>query len=158
MKKIKKMLAGALCIGLFAIGAGCKSTSLPMQKALYVTTVSTGVAFGVEKYPTALPYLRVAEPIICAAGNGTNITPAEIVAALQNSPAANAVATREGKVIMNGVIAIYIGVFESYGTDYVAHHEQLSNYLKWTCEAMGMGLPQTNAASAMRRKPLPPHL
>lgn len=156
MKRLIPLLAVALCAGLLT---GCKSTPLPMQKALYVTTVSTGVALGVDKYPTALPFLRVAEPIICAAGNGTNVTPAEIVAALTNSPAANAVATREGQAIMNGVIAIYIGVFESYGADYVAHHEQLSNYLKWTCEAVGLGLPPTNiTVRSLMRKPLPPHL
>lgn len=161
--KIKPFLFTIVaCVALIAVGCKSNSVPLPMQKALYVTTVSTGVAFGVERYPEVTPYLRVAQPIICAAGNGTNITPDEIVSALTNSPAANAVATKEGKAIMNGVIAIYYGVFESYGNDWVNEQEQLKNYLQWTCEAVGLGLPpagqNAHVASVLQVRKLPPHI
>lgn len=160
MKKLFISLATVvLCLGLLT---GCKSTPIPMQKAVYVTTVSTGVAFGVERYPQATPYLRVAQPIICAAGNGTNVTPAEVVAALQNSPAANAVATPEGKLILNGALAIYIGVFDSYGTDWVNEQEQLKQYLQWTCDAVALGLPPIGTTNGLRSvvalRTLPPHI
>jgi len=134
-----------------------------MSKALFVTTVSTGVAFGVEKYPQATPYLKVAAPIICAAGNSTNVSPADVVAALNNSPAANAIATPEGKLILNGALVLYISLFDSYGSDYIKNTPQLQQYLQWTCESIELGLPPAKttgfaAKDVMRLKQLPPHL
>lgn len=161
MKKLFIPLVAVLCLGLLV---GCKSTPQQLTKALYVTTVSSGIALGADRYPSSVPYLRVAAPIICAAGNSTNISPAEIVAALQNSPAANAVATQEGKLILNGALILYVSAYEAYGADYVDHHEQLRNYLQWTCESFALGLPaapntHTNATvRSLLRKPLPPHV
>lgn len=159
MKKIKTLLAVALCVGLLT---GCQSTPLPMQKALYIATVSGGVAIGVDKYPDAVPYLRVAEPIICAAGNGTNISPLEIIAALTNSPAANAVATKSGKAILSGALILYVSLFDSYGTDWVNQQEKLKTYLGWTCESLALGLPPANqnptVAAALQVRKLPPHI
>lgn len=159
--KIKPFLFTIVaCVALIAVG--CSNTSPKMTKGLYVATVSSGVAIGVDRYPKAVPYLRVAEPIICAAGNGTNVTPAEIVAALQNSPAANAVATPEGKLILNGALILYISLFDSYGTDWVNEQEQLKLYLGYTCEALALGLPPTNqnahVASVLQARKLPPHI
>lgn len=61
---------------------------------------------------------------------------------------------------MNGVIAIYVGVFDSYGTDWVNQQEQLRLYLQWSCEAIALGLPtaSTNGLLSAKAKVLPPHL
>lgn len=159
--KNKHVLSTVLACAMLVM-AGCKSNNvpLPMQKALYVTAVSSGVAIGVDKYPEVVPYLRVANPIICAAGNGTNVTPVEIISALTNSPAANAVATKEGKLILNGALNLYVSMFESYGTDWITKQEQLKEVLGWTCDAINQGLPApTNALMrAAKVKQLPPHI
>lgn len=154
------LLAPILAVALLT---GCATANKPLTKALYVTSVSTGVSFGADRYPTAVPYLRVAAPLLCAAAEGTNLAPAEVVELLQNSPAANAVATVQGKLILNGALSLYIALAESYGGG-VTENETLREYLMWTCEAVNLGLPPLTppAAIAARaldpRRALPPHI
>jgi len=141
---------------LATVGSGCKTTGSgpSLSPALVQIAVQTGTAFGVEKYPQALPALRVATPVVCSAANGTNIQPAQIVAAIQ---AAGVGTNIEAIVILNGAIAIYDTIFESYGADWLTNRPQLTLYLKAVCDGLTAGLPPQGMATA-RAKALPPHL
>lgn len=130
MKKL--LLLIPLCLSL----VGCAGNK-PMTKAVYTLAVSTGVSVGAQRYPTAVPYARIANTIICASATGTNVSPAEILTAIQTSPIAEAAATPEGKLVVNGVLVLYSALFEGGGvTD-----EEAKEWLQWTCDAVTLGLP-----------------
>ena len=126
-----------LCCFCLLAFTGCQNTG-PIAKSLYVTSVSTGVALGVRRYPETKLYLQVATPIICAQASSTNVTPEQIIAALGNSPEATAAATPQGKLILNGALVLYFGIFDAIG---IKDMPTLQNYLGWTCEALTLGLP-----------------
>ena len=130
-------LAAVLCL---PIVTGCKTG--PLAKSLYVTSVSTGVALGVQRYPETRLYLQVATPIICAQASSTNVTPEQIIKALGDSPEATAAASPQGKLILNGALVLYFGIFDAIG---IQNMPVLQNYLSWTCEALTLGLPAANA-------------
>lgn len=126
---------------LLALTVGCKSPGL--TKTMVQTAVATGVTFGVMKEPRAIPYLRASVPVICSAAHGTNLNPAEIVAALENSPAGG-LKTPQSILIMNGIIGIYTGVYEAYGQD-IDDRPFLQAALDGTCEGLKQGLPPEGA-------------
>lgn len=133
MKTINSILLG---LSLLFV-AGCQSPGL--TKSMVQTAVSTGVGFGVLKEPKAIPYLRASVPVICSAAHGTNLSPAEIVAALEGSDA-ELEKTPEGVIIMNGIIGIYTAIFEAYG-DNVKDRPFLQAGLEGACEGLKLGLP-----------------
>ncbi len=121
-----------------ALVAGCKTGSNQIiSPALVQAGVATGVSYGVVKYPTAIPYLRAADSIICSAANGTNIAPSEIVAAIE---AAGLTKTPESVLILNGALTLYIGVWQSYGADAVNNVPTIKLYLQATCNGITDGL------------------
>lgn len=129
-----------LCIlPLLALVAGCSSVG-KITPALVQQGAATAVSYGVEKYPTAIPYIKVAGAVICSAANGTNISPAEVVAAVEASNA-GALKTPESVLILNGALLLYTGLWESYGADAVTEHEKLQLYLQATCNGIHDGLP-----------------
>jgi len=101
--------------------------------------VATGVSYSVVKYPDAVPYLKAAEPVICSAAHGTNLAPAQVVAALQNSNA-DQLKTPEGVMILNTALALYVGLWEKYGTKAVTKSDKLRSYLEATCGGIHDGL------------------
>lgn len=133
MKPIASTLLGLSLL----LAAGCRSPGL--TKSMVQTAVSTGVGFGVIKEPRAIPYLRAAVPVVCSAAAGTNLSPAQIVAALEKS-SAEGLKTPEAVIIMNGVIGIYTAIFEAYGAD-IKDRPYLKAALEGTCEGMKLGLP-----------------
>lgn len=153
----------SLCVAVLVL-TGCSGTggNKPLTKAIFVTTVSTGVALGTDRYPESIPFLRVATPLVCAAAQGTNLSPAEITLLVQNSPAAQAVATAQGKLIFNGALTLYIALAEQANIE----NEDLQMYLSWTCESLQLGLPpepipaNSRALQPLRapRRELPPHV
>lgn len=154
------MLAPVLALAVFA--SGC-ANNRPMTKAVYTLAVSSGVQIGSDRYPEAVPYIRVANPIICAAASGTNVSPAAIVAAIQNSPVAEAAATPNGKMILNGALILYGALFETGGG--AVDNAEAREWLQWTCDAINLGLPPvaspaTNTARSRALSPRPslPHL
>lgn len=134
-------------LGLCLLIAGCKSPGL--TKATVQTAVSTSVAWGVLKEPRAIPYLKATVPVICSAAHGTNLSPAEVVAALEKSPAEK-LKTPEGVIIINGVLGIYTAVFEAYGSD-IDDQPFLQAGLDGACEGMKMALPPDEPGLARAR-------
>lgn len=124
-------------LGLCLLITGCKSPGL--TKTMVQTAVSTSVAWGVLEEPKAIPYMRATVPVICSAAHGTNLSPAEVVAALQNSPAEK-LKTPEAVIIMNGVLGIYTAVFEAYGSD-IDDRPYLQAGLEGACAGIQLGLP-----------------
>lgn len=135
---------------------GCTSTNPGVTPALVQIAVQTGVAFGVERAPQAIPELRIADNVICAAAAGTNVEPSSIVLNLE---LAGVVSTNspEAVIIVNGALALYDTIFAGYGSNWVANTPQLQTYLQAICAGMNAGLPQ-GAPTLMRSKPLPAHL
>lgn len=102
--------------------------------------VAAGVAYSAVKYPTAVPYLKAATPVVCAASEGNALSPEEVVAAIENTPLVTQLKTPEGVLILNGALVLYTGVWEGYGKDAVANSDSLREYLKATCLGMEQGL------------------
>ncbi len=123
--------------------------------------VETGTAFGVQKAPQAVPYLRVAAPIICAAAAATNIQPAQVVYALESSGLLNSTNV-EAVLIANAALAIYDTVFTSFGTNWVANQPALQSYLQAICMGIELGLPSSVAMPSLPpvivTQQVPPHL
>lgn len=99
--------------------------------------VAAGSGFGVEQYPDAIPDLEIARGVICAAANGTNVAPDQVVASL----VAAGVNNPHSKLIVNGSLAIYNTVFAFYGNDYVKNTPTLQLYLGAVCDGLVMGVP-----------------
>lgn len=146
--KLKQFLILApLCLAL----VGCSSVG-KLTPALVQQGVATGVSYGVVKYPTAIPYLKVAGAVICSAANGTNLAPAEVIAAVEASNA-GALKTPEAVLILNGALTLYVGIWESYGADALSEHAKLQLYLQATCSGIHDGLPEGS-----RRRVIDPRL
>lgn len=132
---------------------GCKTPA--MTQAVVQTTVATGVAFGIQKSPQAIPYLKAATPIVCSAASGTNISPTEVISAIE---AANidGLKTPEAVIIMNGALSLYVVLYEEYGVDALKNQAQLKAYLQGTCNGLELGLTGRNAKD--RNLVLHPHI
>jgi hypothetical protein len=127
-----------LCAGL-TFTTGCTFIKSNVTPAVVQQGVATGVIYAVQKYPTAVPYLQAAAPIICMTANGTNFDPAQIVAAIEKSDA-GPLKTPEAVLILNGALTLYIGIWDSYGADAVNRSPDLKLYLQATCNGMNAGL------------------
>lgn len=137
--------------------SGCSNSNgpSPLARAAVVSAVSGGVLIGVNKYPEAEPGIRAAEAVICAQANSTNVQPDQIVAALEAANITNAYS----RIIVNGVIAIYDGVFESYGKNWLTNQVALQGYLGAVCDGMTAALPPPPRPGARAvAKRIPPHL
>src|SRR2546423_1751861 len=139
--KIKLTLL-AVCASIALVVTGCKTTPQTTQ-AIVQSTVATGVMFGVQKAPDAIPYLRAAAPVICSAANGTNLSPNQVVAALESSQAA-ALKTPTATLIINGALSLYMVLWDQYGSEYVKNTPLLQSYLVGTCNGITEGLPPTS--------------
>lgn len=135
-----------LATALLSFTVGCRSPGL--TKTIVQTAVATGVGFGVLEEPNAIPYLRASAPVICSAAHGTNLSPAEVVEALESSPASK-LKTPEAVLIMNGVIGIYTGIWETYGGD-IDDRPFLQAGLEGACEGIKLGLPPSEAGEALK--------
>lgn len=71
-----------LCVTI-ALLTGCKTNdNANVGPALLRLGVSTAAGYSLMKYPEAVAGVSVAASIICASAEGTNVSPAEVVAAL----------------------------------------------------------------------------
>lgn len=139
MKTIASVLLGLAL--LFTVG--CKSPAL--TKGFVRTSVATGVGLQVLHEPKAIPYLRAAAPVVCSAAHGTNISPAEVVAALEASDASK-LETPEARLIINGALSLYMTAFEEYGDD-LQSRPLIVAILEGTCEGILLGLPPPTSIS-----------
>lgn len=153
MKLVKYILLVAALYVAANLVTGCSSVTNQITPAVVQQGVATGVSYAVAKYPTAIPYLEAAAPIICSAANGTNLNPAQVVAAIESSPAA-ALKTPEAVLILNGALTLYIAVWDSYGSNALASSTAIQPYLAATCAGIDEALPASTNAPAMKVAPL----
>ena len=140
MKKLI-LLGVALCAALTA----CQS---PIGPALTQTMVTEAVTFGVQQDTNTVPYLRACKDVICGLSAQSVVDPAAIVAALESS-SAKELKTPEGKLILNGALAIYETVYYYYGADVTA--SKVEPYLVALCNGLTAGLPDTSALHLQKK-------
>lgn len=138
MKKLISLLS------LIALTAGCSSVKI--TPAVVQSGVTATVRYGVTKYPSAIPAVSISKEVICAAANGTNLSPAAIVAAIEASEWEKA-KTPEAVFILNGVIMIYSSAWNSYGNDAINNAPVFKEYLQAVCQGISDGLPTATAHS-----------
>lgn len=102
-----KKLILATILALPLIFSGCKSSNPNIGPALLQVGVSTGAGYGILKYPQAVPGVRAGADVICAAAAGTNVSPANIVAAID----AYGELTPEATFILQGALNAYSLVY-----------------------------------------------
>ena len=148
-----RLIASALITSATLAFTGCKTAPGTLTKSAISGAVSGSVSIGLWKYPQAEPEVRIAETVICSAANSTNVQPTQIVDALEKAGITN----DSSKFILNGVVAIYNGVFTSYGDAWIQNQPALQGYLSAVCDGMTAALPP-NAPGKFSVKLLPPHL
>lgn len=153
MKIIYSMLA-AVVLTLIASGCAVTNPNAPMTHAAFSAAVTLGERFILEAHPEAVPHVRIATAVICSAATGSNVQPAQIVAALTEAGITNA----HAKDVINVGIALYNVVFASYGADWVNNQPTLKLYMQDLCNGLTAGLPPESQALARKQLPLPPHL
>jgi len=124
---------------------GCSATKPLISPSLVQQGVRASVSYGVAKYPSALPFVRASEPIICAASEGTNLAPAQVVAAIQQ---ADILKTPESVFIVNSALLLYEGIYNAYGSNAVNNAAMLRDYLHATCLGIGQGLQPGGVVAA----------
>ena len=127
--------------------SGCSSSRPLLSPAMLQSGVKSVVTYGVAKYPTAIPYVRAVEPIVCSAAAGTNLAPAEVVEAIS---AAGVLQTPESVFIINSALLLYQGIYNAFGADAVNQSVLLREYLNATCVGIGQGLPPDAVVAAGR--------
>lgn len=117
---------------------GCGTVKSVVTPPIVQSGVAAGVRFGLTKYPSATPAVRVAVEVICSAANGTNVSPTEIVAAIESSNYEN-LKTAEAIFITQGIITLYSTAWNSFASDAIAQSEALP-YLQAVCNGGRDGL------------------
>src|SRR5678815_5044882 len=112
MKRLLSVLALGAALG--ALFTGCTPTLAPLGQAFVKTAAYTGVAVGVKDHPEVVPFVRIGSDQICAAANGTNISPTKIVSDLESTKIGTNQITW---FIINGAIGLYTSVYAFYGDD-----------------------------------------
>lgn len=131
MKKVLSLLVLAvLAAGL--TGCGTTSSDANLGPPMVRLSVSSGAVYSLLKYPEAVPAVRASAAIICSQAAGTNLAPAEVVAAID----AHAEKTPESVLIVNAALSVYTLVWNSYGASAVAHTPILRVYLEATCSGL----------------------
>ena len=137
MKKILLIIIG---VAALLATTGCNTIKQNITPAVVQQGVATVVSAAVNKYPTAIPYLQAAAPIICMSANGTNFDPAVVVSALESAPALQSLKTGETPLIINSVLMLYIGLYDSYVGNSVTNNPAIQSYLIATCNGLNQGL------------------
>lgn len=143
-------ILGGICLLLMT---GCSTAQGPISHAAFTAAVTIGEQIALETHPEATPYLRIAVPVVCSVANGTNVSPAAIVAALE---AAN-VTNRTTRLIINSSLTLFNVVITG-----ATNQSEVRVYAQDLCNGMISGLPPTGRERALvghrPSKPLPPHL
>ena len=98
---MKKLLLIPI-VALLAL-TGCKTSNPNVGPALLRLGVSSGAGYSLMRYPAAVPAVRASADIVCAVAAGTNVSPANIVAALD----AYNFNTAESIFIINAALGAY---------------------------------------------------
>ena len=141
----KYLLVITAALALAAIVTGCTGPNSQISPALVQQGVFTLTAYAVAKEPASVPYLKAAAPLICAAASGTNgLSPEAVVAAIEASPLASQLKTPEATLALNGALMLYIGIWDSYGTN--VDLTAMQPYLLATCLGLSAALPPSPAS------------
>ena len=136
-RPMKRLLLPSLMVAL--VCAGCKTTtSGNVAPAITQLAVQAFASYELAQYPGDVPYVQAVTPFICNfAGSGT-IDPQQIVADLDKATAGLA-KTPTGTLIVNGALALYEQVYNSYGTN--AQTSVVGPYLLAVCNGLEAALP-----------------
>jgi PBP1b-binding outer membrane lipoprotein LpoB len=131
--------------------AGCSTTSPLLTPAALTSEVSGGIQVGLDVYPAAALDVALARDIICVEATTGNITPQAIV----NDLTALNITNSNSKLIVDGALLVYEGVYTALGTSTTAGAQP---YLDALCAGFRAGLPTATATVKASQKILPPHL
>lgn len=146
----KKLTVLGLALALAGFVTGCGTTGKTLAPAVVRIAVQTGTTYGIMKDTNTVPYLKAAAPVICSAAGSSTLDPQQVVMALESSNAAQ-LKTPEAVIIINGALALYQAVYDSYGTNVQASVVQ--PYLQAVCDGLNgaLGTGTRNAPPATLR-------
>jgi hypothetical protein len=150
--KLKSLITIALSSLLLV---GCSTVSSLVTPTALTSSVATGVQVGLDVYPAAAPEVALARDVICADASKTNTNPQAIV----NDLSALGIADSNAKLIVDGALLAYDGVYLLIGTN---ADTKMEPYLTALCAGLTAGLPPPASAAVKASRPataiLPPHL
>lgn len=135
--RMKRLIIPASLFVLIAF-TGCVNARKVITPGTVQSGTAAGVRYGLTKFPSATPAVRIASEVVCSMSNSTNISPTEIVAAIESSNYEN-LKTPEAIFIVQGVITLYSSAWNSFASDAVAQSEALP-YLQAICNGSRDGL------------------
>lgn len=141
---MNKFLPVLALVALLAF-TGCGTVRSVVTPPVVQSGVSAGVRFGCTKFPSATPAVRIAVDVICSQANGTNVSPTEIVAAIESSNFEN-LKTPEAIFITQNMVTIYTAAWNSFASDAVAQSEAMP-YLQAVCQGGREGLSGIGTAA-----------
>ena len=147
MKKIKLPLLFA-ALALAALVTGCASTQTVITPATIQTATTLSVEGALIAEPDALPEVKIAGSVICAAAASTNVSPEAVVADLQAAGLTNNAA--EYTLIVNGVLLIYETAYNSLVNP--ADQATAQPYLQAVCNGINAAIPASAARRALLKK------
>lgn len=143
---MKRLLTSVAAVVAALTLVGCKNSS-PLT---YTIATSTLVSYGLRNSPQTAGYLRDVQPIVCSVAMGTNLTPAQVVAAIHASGIDD---SAEGKLIVNGILLLYISAFDNLGgKTNVASVAPYAHAI--FCEGFELGLIGAPAAKSRNAPPV----
>jgi len=146
MKKTLSLLSLAvLAVGL----VGCGTTGTQIGPPMVRLGVSTGASYGLLKHPQALPAVKASADIICSQAAGTNLAPANVVAAINTYTEQ----TPESVLIVNSALSLYTLVWNGYGAEAVKNTPALQTYLQATCDGLQDALASQPTSGVTRNAP-----
>jgi len=135
VKAITTLLLGC-AVAAIAMLSGCATNpnATPIGPALLQLAVTTTAGVEIHNHPETIPALSAAKEIICATANGTNVSVAALVAALDARGNWNT----DEWLILNGVIGVLNLAVNSQAPTTNAPNER--PYLQATCVGLGDAL------------------
>lgn len=148
---MKKLLA-PIAASLILFTVGCKSTgnNPNIGPSLLRFTVGTAAGYELSQRTEAVPAVRIAANVICAAANGTNLSPAQIIADLNTlGPQSD-----DAVFIIRAAVGAYTLIWNGYVGN-TTNVTELQPYLMATCLGLGDALPPTarDRAPAVKSDP-----
>jgi hypothetical protein len=145
-----KNLLLAACAALALPFMGCSTVAKYITPAALTSEVSQGIKVGLDVYPQAAPEVAIARDAICANASNGVVDPQQIV----NNLEALGITNSNTKLIVDGALLVYEGVYVLVGTNNTA---VVQPYMNALCAGFTAGLPLV-ATSRRTAQILPPHL
>lgn len=134
---------------LLLLLSGCNNPTV--GPAAMRLSVATAVGYSVQKYPQAIPGIKAGADIICAQASATNLSPANVVAAVN----AYTEMTPESVLILNAGLGFYTLLWNSYGENAVKNSPLFQQYLLATCGGIRDGLGVNGFSAQLSRQNCP---